>query len=75
MDENEIYNVIKDFTKIQLPIEKLKSRLTGNPQQDRQIVFFAVKEMNNHEYSELVIKKIREEVYGECFTYKELEKF
>ncbi len=75
MDENEIYNVIKDFTKIQLPIEKLKSRLTGNPQQDRQIVFSAVKEMNNHEYSELVIKKIREEIYVECFTYKELQQF
>lgn len=76
MDENEIlYNVIKEAAKIQLPIEKLKARLTGNPQQDRQIVFSAVREMNNHEYSEVVIKKIREEVYGEYFTYEELQQF
>lgn len=45
MDENELlYNVIIEATKIQLPIEKLKARLTGNSQQDRRIVFSAVRE-------------------------------
>lgn len=76
MDENELlYNIIKEAAKIQLPIEKLKARLTGNPQQDRQMVFSAVREMNNYGPGELIIKKIRDEVYEECFTYEEVQQF
>ena len=76
MDENELlYNIIKEAAKIQIPVEKLKARLTGNPQQDRRIVFSAVKEMNNYENGELIIKKVRDDVYEKCFTSEELQQY
>lgn len=75
MDENELlYNVIKDTAKILLIVEKLKQRLPGNPQQDRQLVFLEIQKYNNDEQAELIIAKLRE-LYDECFTYEEIQQF